>query len=546
MPAALAAAMLWRKRRRCGERHRGARLFGWRLEQVQGGRRHRLRRRRRGTHGAQIAFDHRQAIDHMAKRVVNGFERILRAAVGFRLAVADIGQFALDDLDQAGVHRGLRRRCAEIAGGVGERDKIRMLAFEMAQDVLQPFLDPSEIAGAGIAGGFEALQQIRHALFEMGKRRRIVVADGNAVEPFGQRAQRAFEIFGIIADGRRLPAFQRRGQGGNALLENGKGIAVLVGTGKLVDLGRQHLHVVGQPRQRVVGGDVGHDRAQGGDRAFELVNRRRIVVGAQDQVELGAEIADRLVVAGELFGRRQRAQRFTDFAERALDAGQHLRIAAALAGIVDAAGQRADFVLDRFDRPARHRFGDGGADFGELAAESRNRLLDMIGTLQRLDLARDLDQMPFERREIRAGRRGRRRRVRLPSAVRRAASAACSAPSAAHCAASAGASDRQVRSGARRFPRSPSQTNSGSAAARDDRPGRRRARPFRSGAACPASAPGVPGPDSKSATAAHRGARWRRSTAGRRSARHSPRHGGLRRAVGRCGLRVWKSARSAG
>ena len=75
-----------------------------------------------------------------------------------------------------------------------------------------------------------------------------------------------------------------------------------------------------------------------GDRAFELVNRRGIVVGAQDQIELGAEIADRIVIAGELLGRRQRAQHLVDFAERAFDAGQRLAVAAVLTGVVDAAG----------------------------------------------------------------------------------------------------------------------------------------------------------------------------------------------------------------
>src|SRR6185437_3840888 len=128
----------------------------------------------------------------------------------------------------------------------------------------------------------------------------------------------------------------------------------------------------------------------------------------------------------ELFGRRQRAQRFADFAERAFDAGQRLAIAAVLAAVVDAAGQRADFVLERFDLPARHRLGNGLADFGEFAAEGGNRLLDVIGTLQRLDLARDLDQVPFERREVRAGRRcglrggGTRRTARRHLARRRA------------------------------------------------------------------------------------------------------------------------------
>ena len=44
----------------------------------------RLRRDRLGANRAQIAFDHRQPVDHMAERVVDGFERILGVAVGFR------------------------------------------------------------------------------------------------------------------------------------------------------------------------------------------------------------------------------------------------------------------------------------------------------------------------------------------------------------------------------------------------------------------------------------------------------------------------------
>ena len=282
-----------------------------------------------------------------------------------------------------------------------------MLPFQRAQNVVQPFFDPAEIDGGsgGAVGGFQALQQIGYALFEMGKGRRIVVADRDAVEPLRQRAQRAFEKFRVVARGRRLPALQRRAQRGDALLEHGKGIAVAAGTRQLVDLGRQRVHVVGKPRQRVVGGDVGNDAAKCGDRAFKLLHRRRIVVRAQDQIELGAEIADRIVVAGQLFGRRQRAQRFADFAERAFDAGERLAVAAVLSGVVDAAGQRADFVLDQFDRPARHRLGDGVTDLGEFGAEGRDRLFDVIGTLQRLDLARDLDQMTFQRRKVRAGRR---------------------------------------------------------------------------------------------------------------------------------------------
>ena len=161
-----------------------------------GRRRGRLRRCGRGANGAQIAFDRRQAIDHVAERAVNGFERVLRAAVGFRLAEADVGQFALDEVDDAGIHR-LRR--LDVAAAVGERDQAGVLAFERTQDVVQALLDPPEIdrRRGGAVGGFEAFQQIGDALFEMGKRRRIVVADRDAVEPLRQRAQRAFQIFRV-------------------------------------------------------------------------------------------------------------------------------------------------------------------------------------------------------------------------------------------------------------------------------------------------------------------------------------------------------------
>ncbi len=172
------------------------------------------------------------------------------------------------------------------------------------------------------------------------------------------------------------------------------------------------MHVVAEPGQRIVGGDIGDDGAKRGDGAFELLDRGGIVVGAQNQVELGAEIADRLVVARQLLRGRQRAQHFADFAERALDAGQRLGVDAALAGVVDAAGQRPDFVFDRFDRPARHRLGDGVTNLRQLAAERSDRLLDPVGTLQRFDLAGDLEQMALKRGKIRARRHGGRHRGR--------------------------------------------------------------------------------------------------------------------------------------
>ncbi len=367
------------------------------------GRCFRLRRQRRRTHAAQVALDHRQTIDHMAKGIVNGFERILGMAVAFALAETDIRQFALNEIGDAGV---LRRR--HVAAVLGQRGEVGMLGFEVAQDVLQAVLDPSEVAAATlIAGRFEALEQIGDALFEMGEGGCAVVADRHAVEPVGQRPQRALQLFGVFSRGGPRPAFQRRGQGGDALLEDREGIAIVAGAAELVDLRRQHVDVVGQPGQRVGGRDIGDDRAKGCDSVFELMDRGGIVIAAQDQIELGAEITDRLLVTGELFGRGQRAQHFADLAQCAFDAGERLAVGAALAGIVDAARQRTDFVLDRFDRPARHRLGNGGANLGQFDPEGGDRLFDPVGPPQRFDLAGDLEQMALERGEIRPRRRGR-------------------------------------------------------------------------------------------------------------------------------------------
>ena len=60
----------------------------------------------------------------------------------------------------------------------------------------------------------------------MSQRGGTVVADLHPVDAVGQRAQRAFEMFGILAGRRPFAAFQRRGQGGDALFEHREGIAV--------------------------------------------------------------------------------------------------------------------------------------------------------------------------------------------------------------------------------------------------------------------------------------------------------------------------------
>ena len=53
---------------------------------------------------------------------------------------------------------------------------------------------------------------------------------------------------------------------------------------------------------------------------------------------------------GELLGRRQRAQRSVNLAERAFDIADELVVAAAGAGLVEAAGQRVDLALQLLEK----------------------------------------------------------------------------------------------------------------------------------------------------------------------------------------------------
>ena len=79
-------------------RHRDARRGGLRRSSLRCRWRYRRRRNRLAANRAQIAFDHRQPIDHMAERIVDRFQGILGVAIGFNLAEAEIGQFTLDDI----------------------------------------------------------------------------------------------------------------------------------------------------------------------------------------------------------------------------------------------------------------------------------------------------------------------------------------------------------------------------------------------------------------------------------------------------------------
>jgi hypothetical protein len=176
---------------------------------------------------------------------------------------------------------------------VGERGKTGMLGFEMAQHVLQPVLDPPEIAGAVIGRRFEAFQQIRHALFEMGECRRVVVADRHMVEAVGQRPQRAFEMFRISLTAGRSRLSSDEVSAAMRCSSTANESPRPSDRAKLIDLGRQRVDVVAEPGQRVGGGDVGDDGPQRRDGAFELSDRE----GSSLARKIRSSLAPRLRIA---------------------------------------------------------------------------------------------------------------------------------------------------------------------------------------------------------------------------------------------------------
>ncbi len=139
------------------------------------------------------------------------------------------------------------------------------------------------------------------------------------------------------------------------------------------------------------------------------------VAGSAFERTIRSILAPRLRIASSkpvsLFGRRQRAapRGYVDSA-RSMPS-QRLAVGAARAGVRRCGATASGFrSFERFDRPPRHRLGDGVTDVGKFGAEGRDRGFDMIGILQRLDLAGDLDQMPFQRGKIRACGGGSHRR----------------------------------------------------------------------------------------------------------------------------------------
>ena len=248
-----------------------------------------------------------------------------------------------------------------------------MLGFEMAQDVLQPILDAAEIGGAGIGGRSPAVPADRTRAVRDGRRRRRCRCRP-ACGRCGRTtpAARSRDIRNCRR-GRPLAVFQRRGQRGDALFERAKNRRAFAAR-ELVDLRRQRVHVVGQAAPA--------RRWRRHWRRWREARRSRLRAAGRwrdRHCRAGSGRAWRRDCGSPRHSRRavrpaSASAALRGFRERAFDPGQRLAVAAALAGLVDAAGQRADFVLDRFDRPARHRLGDGVRGFPQVRCGTRRSI----------------------------------------------------------------------------------------------------------------------------------------------------------------------------
>src|SRR5262249_22569825 len=116
----------------------------------------------------------------------------------------------------------------------------------------------------------------------------------------------------------------------------------------------------------------------------------RILRGRGDAVDLPRHRPQRRFEADEVLGRRERAQRVTNLAEPALDAGEVGGVGAGIALAVDALRQRTEFSFQRLDGLAWHGVLDQKTDLGEVVAQVLDRA---INGLERFDLRIDVAQL---------------------------------------------------------------------------------------------------------------------------------------------------------
>ena len=299
------------------------------------------------------AFDHRQPIDHVLDGAMDGFERIL----GAPFAAFDFGDVALDggDGDGFGHRTGCRR-------SVAAADLI-----DMHEQIGEPALDGFEIAEPCI-GRVEPLDQLGDAVLESAQRCVIGVGELNPFELLDQPGKKLLQLArhrvagfgrGIERIGKRIDAaFQRRD-----------------------GLRRSPRYWRDRPPWR---------RASARPRLLWSACRwrrrgRRCRASAPIAVSsccsaAGSSLAMiRSTFCASVFTASSKPTRFSAgvkprSASRTSESprfepGQHARIDAGFAGMIDALRQRVDLDFERFHGAARQRFGELLADIGEVLAK---------------------------------------------------------------------------------------------------------------------------------------------------------------------------------
>ena len=139
--------------------------------------------------------------------------------------------------------------------------------------------------------------------------------------------------------------------------------------------------------------------AQGTDRGFQLLQRRRIFLGG-DHVDLLRQFLHRHIDADQVLGSGEAAQRLADIHQPALEAGERGGIDTGFTAVIDALRQCLDLDLKRFNSAPRQCLGQRAADLGEIGAQSFDCGFEFTRRPQRLDPRRDLPQLPLEAAEI--------------------------------------------------------------------------------------------------------------------------------------------------
>src|SRR4029077_20236152 len=115
--------------------------------------------------------------------------------------------------------------------------------------------------------GIELLDQLDDAVLEMADGDVVAARKLDLLDLAGERIDQSFELRRY-----RSAVLAARGQGigkrADALVEPGQYVAGGARIGDAVDLFRQHRHVAGEASDRFVGGDVGGNLPQRGDRAL--------------------------------------------------------------------------------------------------------------------------------------------------------------------------------------------------------------------------------------------------------------------------------------